>query len=492
MFERLTERFQAAFRTLSGRARLTESNIGDAMREVRRALLDADVNYQVAKDFVATVHRQCLGDQVLKSVAPGQQAIKVVSNELIRLLGDNQAPLELTPTPAGILLIGLHGSGKTTTAAKLGLHLQSKHGKRVLLVAADLYRPAAIEQLETLGTELDLPVFADRETNNVAQLAAAAQQHAAARNMDVAIFDTAGRLQIDTDLVAELVEIKRCVRPLEILLVADAALGQEAVSVAEHFDKALGITGILLTKLDGDARGGAAVSMRRVTGKPIKFVGTGERLADLEPFHPDRMASRILGMGDVVSLVEKAEAQYEEEEAQQLEEKLRRNTFDLDDFRDQMQRIRKMGGIMSLLDLVPGMGQIKDKLPIDGAHMNRVEGIICSMTPYERRHPDKIDLSRRRRISRGSGVDLVEVNQLLKQFQTMRQMMAKVGKRGGMPEEGPGLGSGGLGGFDMHESVPFPNVGLSAAGSVVGTPHKQRKKRPKPARNKKKKRKRRR
>ena len=479
MFERLTDRFQDVFKTLAGRGRLTETNISDAMREVRKALLDADVNYHVAKEFVAEVRRECLGEKVLKSVAPGQQAIKVVNDKLVALLGETNAPLDLNATPAVLMLVGLHGSGKTTTAAKLGLYLQDKLGRHVLLAAADLYRPAAVDQLEILGRDLGIAVHAERETRDVAQLTVNARNRAARDGLDTVIVDTAGRHQVDTDLVRELVEIKRRGQPREILLVADAALGQEAVSVAQHFDEALGVTGIVLTKLDGDARGGAALSMRQVTGKPIKFVGVGEQVSDLEAFYPDRMASRILGMGDVVSLVEKAAEQYEEDEAERLEEKLRRSAFDLEDFLDQMKRIRRMGGFLSLLDMLPGMGQVKDQLAGNEEQFGRVEGIICSMTPFERQHPDAISMSRRQRVAKGSGVPLLEVNQLLKQFQMMRKMMSRMGGLGGLMGSGagdmlaggagPGLGAGGLGG-----------MGAFGGGSRATKANKKaRKKRPK-------------
>ena len=482
MFERLTDRLQDVFRNLAGRGRLTESNIGDAMNDVRRALLDADVNYQVAKEFVNGVRQECLGEAVMKSVAPGQQAVKIVNDRLVALLGETNAPLDLGAAPAVVMLVGLHGSGKTTTAAKLALHLKTRQNRKVLLAAADLYRPAAIDQVEILGRDLGIPVYAERESKDVAQLAVNARNRAQQDGLDVVILDTAGRLQIDEDLVKELIEIKRRAQPREILLVADAALGQEAVSVAQHFDQALGITGIILTKLDGDARGGAALSMRQVTGKPIKFVGVGERPTDLEAFHPDRMASRILGMGDVVSLVEKAREQFDEDEAKELEAKLRESRFDFSDFLDQLKKIRNMGGILSLLDMVPGVGQIKDKMGgVDEGMFNRIEGIICSMTAYERQHPDLIDMSRRRRIARGSGVELMEVNQLLKQFQTMRQMVARFGKTGGVPAMGMGgMPAGGMGG-GMAAPGAVPSLGVpgfraSALSSFTKAKKQQRKK----------------
>jgi len=487
MFERLTDNLQDVFRNLAGRGRLTETNISDAMREVRRALLEADVNYQVTKQFVANVRTECLGERVIKSVAPGQQAIKVVSDQLVALLGETNAPLDLTGKPAVLMLIGLHGSGKTTTAAKLAVHLRTKHDLKVMLAAGDLSRPAAIEQLEKLGEQEEFTVYVEREAGDVAQLAVNARNQALKDDCDVLLLDTAGRLQIDSELVDELARIKRRAQPREILLVADAALGQEAVSVAQHFDEALGITGIVLTKLDGDARGGAALSMRQVTGKPIKFVGVGERMVDLDAFHPDRMASRILGMGDVVSLVEKASEQYEEDEAQRLEEKLRRSTFDFEDFLDQMRRIRKMGGFLSLLDMVPGLGQMKSKLAVDEGQFRRIEGIIHSMTPYERQRPDAIDVSRRRRIAAGSGLDLIEVNQLVKQFQVMRKMIGQLGKGGlapaGLDDMLSGPLAGGMPGMDMR-GLP----GMGGGASATKAKKKPRKKRQKPKHKKKRKR----
>ncbi|OGV72930.1 MAG: signal recognition particle protein [Lentisphaerae bacterium RIFOXYB12_FULL_65_16] len=485
MFERLTNRFQDVFRNLTGRGRLTEANVSDAMEAVRRALLEADVNYHVAKEFVAKVRQECMGEKVLRSVTPGQQAVKVVNDQLVALLGGANAPLDLDAKAALIMLVGLHGSGKTTTAAKLALHLRDKLGRKVLLAACDVYRPAAIDQLESLGRDLGFPVHAERESTDVAQIAVNARNAALAAGLDIVILDTAGRLQIDETLVQELVDVKKRAQPREILLVADAALGQEAVSVADHFNKALGLTGIILTKLDGDARGGAALSMRQVTGQPIKFVGIGERPVDLEPFHPDRMASRILGMGDVISLVEKASEQYDQDEAEALEEKLRESTFDFNDFMDQMSRIRKMGGFMSLLDMLPGVGQLKDKVNIDEKQFNRIEGIIHSMTPRERENPDSIDVSRRRRIAKGCGLEVNEVNQLIKQFQMMRQMMSRMGKGGGMP---PGMaGMGGMPGAGAGGMPGMPGYGKSAPHFTKARP-KPRVKPPKQPRKHKKRR----
>lgn len=462
MFNKLTDRFQQAFRSLTGRGRLTESNISDAMSEIRKALLEADVNYQVTKQFVAEVREECLGEAVMKSVTPGQQAVKVVHDKLVKLLGESAVPLELSGSPAIIMLCGLHGSGKTTTSAKLALHLRDKQQRKVMLAACDVNRPAAIDQIEILGKELGVPVFLDRELKDVPKLALMAVEAARKQGCDTLILDTAGRLQVDQDLIQELADIKRRVQPKEILLVGDAALGQEAVSVAEHFDQALGITGIILTKLDGDARGGAALSMRQVTGKPVKFVTVGERPTDLEVFHPDRMAQRILNMGDVVSLVEKAAEQFEEDEAKELEARLLKNTFGFDDFLSQLNKIRKMGGFASLLKFLPGMGNLPLDQHINDDAFKRIEGIINSMTVKERRQPEIIGPPRRQRIAKGSGVQVNEVTQLLKQFSQMKAVMAKLGQGGG-PSLG-GLFGGGLGGMGMG------GMGMPGMGGMGGMP----------------------
>lgn len=495
MFERLTERLNDAFRNLSGTGKLTESNISEAMREVRRALLEADVNYAVVKSFIADVRQECLGEDVLRSVKPGEQAIKVVNDHLVELLGEENVPLDLSGSPAIVMLVGLHGSGKTTTAAKLSKHLRDREGRKPLLAGADLYRPAAMDQLEILGQQLDLPVHVERDGTNVAEIAENARRRASREGLDVVLLDTAGRLQVDEDLVQELVDLKQRVEPREILLVADAALGQEAVSVAEHFDDALGITGIVLTKLDGDARGGAALSMRKVTGKPIKFAGVGERPDDFDAFYPERMAQRILGMGDVVGLVEKAAAQMEEEEADALEEKLRKNQFDLEDFRAQLQRIRKMGGVMSLMQLLPGMGKMGKNMDFDEGQLGRLEGMVCSMTPQEREDPSVINPSRKRRIAKGSGVKTEDVGALLQQFTMMRKMIRQMGKGGG---KGAGKGLFGGGMPDMSEmqemmsagampdpSSGMPGLAMPAGGGRKGNRSQQSKKK---RRNKKKRR----
>lgn len=456
MFENLTDRLQDTFRDLTGRGALTEKNIQDSMRQVRLALLEADVNYKTVKEFIADVQEECLGEKVLRSVKPGQQAVKVVNDKLTDLMGEANVPLDLKDYPAPIMMVGLHGSGKTTTTAKLANHLK-KQGKNVLLVAADVYRPAAIDQLEFLGKELGIPVFSDRDSKDVTKIAVQARQFARQESLDTMILDTAGRLQVDEELVQELIKLKNVVVPNEVLLIADAALGQEAVSVASHFDEALDLSGIILTKLDGDARGGAALSMRRVTGKPIKFVGVGEKIEDLEPFHPERMASRILGMGDVVSLVEKAAETISEDEAKKLEEKMLKNQFDLNDFLKQLTQLRRLGGMGAVLDLIPGGRQLTQGMDINEEMLRHVEAIVKSMTPHERTHPEVLNQpSRRKRIANGAGRPLMEVQQLLKRFEVMRQMMSKFGKMskgggGGMPAMGGGMPGGG-GGTPQQES----------------------------------------
>ncbi len=428
MFDSLTDRLADTFKRLSGRGALTEKNVDDAMREIRMALLDADVNYKIVKEYIADVREACLGEKVLRGVNPGQMTKKVVHDHLVELMGEANAPLELNAFPATIMMVGLHGSGKTTTSAKLALHLK-KQGKRPLLVAADLHRPAAIDQLEVLAKEIDVPIFMNRTTQNIAEVANEARAHARHNGNDTMIFDTAGRHQIAADLVQELVMAQRVLNPDEILLVADAALGQEAVSVATHFDEALGLTGIVLTKLDGDARGGAALSMRKTTGKPIKLIGVGERLEDLQPFHPDRMADRILGMGDVVSLVEDIQDKIDEDEAKRLEQKMLKNKFDFDDFLSQLRQLKRLGGLSQLLDYLPGGKNLLKGADFDESTLKHVEAVIQSMTKYERAHPEVMNaLSRRQRVANGAGRPLVEVQQLMKRFDMMRGMMSQFGR----------------------------------------------------------------
>jgi len=440
VFEGLADKLQQTFKKLRGRGKLSESDVNDALREVRMALLEADVNFKVVKDFVAKVRERAVGHEVLDSLTPAQQVIKIVNDELTALMGGTQSRIAISPKPPTvIMLVGLQGAGKTTTAGKLALHLK-KQNKRPLLVAADVYRPAAITQLQVLGEKLDIPVFAPGDQEKPVAIARKAVEHALAYANDIVIIDTAGRLHINAELMDELKAIKQTVRPHEILLVVDAMTGQDAVTVAESFNSDLGLDGVILTKLDGDARGGAALSVKAVTGCPIKFAGMGEKLEALEPFHPDRMASRILGMGDVLSLIEKAEAAIDIEKAQALEKKLRKEEFTFDDFLDQLQQVRKLGSIDQILGMIPGMGGLTKKLQgaeFDENQLKQVEAIIRSMTKKERRNPDIINGSRRRRIAAGSGTRVQDVNRLLKQFAEARKLMKqfqqarKSGKKGG-------------------------------------------------------------
>lgn len=425
MFSRLSDKLQDVFKDLRGQGRITESNVTDAMREVRLALLDADVHYQVAKTFIARVKERSLGEDVLRSVTPGQQIIKIFHDELIQILGGDAEPLNLDK-PARILVVGLNGAGKTTSSAKLARWLKSQ-GRTPNLIACDLYRPAAIDQLATLAKQIDVPVFTpERGESDVLASTRRALKWIDETGGNVQIFDTAGRQEIDEPLVQELVALRDLLKPQEILLVCDAATGQQAVSVAEHFHSALGLTGIILTKLDGDARGGAALSLREVTQRPIKFAGAGEKIADFEPFHPDRLAGRILGMGDVVSLVEKAAEVITEEDAVRLERKLRTASFDLEDFLQQFKMLKRMGPLENLLGMIPGMANLKDS-SIDESQMKRVEAIILSMTPAERARPELLNARRRQRVARGSGTSVTEVNNLLLRFGQMRKMMKKSG-----------------------------------------------------------------
>jgi signal recognition particle subunit SRP54 len=443
MFDSLTNKLQKVFKDLRGLGKITESNVADSLREVRMALLDADVNFKVARDFIERVKEKSLGAEVIQTVQPGQQIVKIIYDELVALLGSEHAALEFSGSPACILMCGLHGSGKTTSSGKLA-RLLAKQGRAPLLVAADVYRPAAMDQLATLGRQLEVPVFVMKGETDVLKIAREALAFAAANNRATLIFDTAGRLQIDEPLVQELVRLRDFIKPCEILLVLDAATGQEAVNVASHFDQALKITGSILTKLDGDARGGAALSMKTVTGRPIKFVGTGEKLDEFEPFHPERMASRILGMGDVVSLVEKAAEAVDIDEAKKLEEKMRKGQFTLEDFLDQMRAMKKLGSLQSVVSMLPGGDKISaDELTKQEREFRRMEGIICAMTPSERRNPNLLNAKRRIRIASGSGVKVAEVNTLMNKFAQMQQVMKKFGKMskmmgrmGGMPGMG--------------------------------------------------------
>ncbi len=439
MFSQLADKLQDVFKDLRGQGKISETNVTDALREIRLALLEADVHYQVAKDFIARVKEKALGEEVLRSVTPGQQIVKIFHDELTALLGGDSAPL-LLDKPARILMVGLNGAGKTTSSAKLARWLKNQ-GRSPLLFALDLHRPAAIDQLETLGKQIGVPVFrpAPGETD-VLRATEHALAWAATQNGNVEIYDTAGRQEIDEALVQELKNVKERLNPGEVLLVADSATGQQAVSVATHFHEALGVTGLVLTKLDGDARGGAALSMREVTQRPIKFAGVGEKIDQFEPFHPDRLAGRILGMGDIVGLVEKAAEAIDEAEAKRMEEKLRTATFDLNDFLDQFRMIRKLGPLENILGMLPGMGNMKG-FSVDEKQMKRVEAIVLSMTMDERRKPDILNARRRQRIARGSGTSVTEVNDLLMRFSQMQKMMKNMGKLkkmmarsgGGMP-----------------------------------------------------------
>ena len=427
MFESLTEKLGHALRNLRGVGRLTEENMADALQEVRTALLAADVHFKVAREFVDRVQLQCVGQDVLKGVAPGQQLVKIIHDELVRLLGEGTTTLS-GARPLKILMVGLHGSGKTTSTAKLG-KLLKKRGYRPFVVGVDVQRPAAIDQLEILAKQEELGFYADRVSKDVPAIGATALKAALAATADCIIFDTAGRLQIDADLIEEVKQLRARVQPDEVFLVADGALGQEAVNVAKTFHEALQLTGLILTKLDGDARGGAALSIKSVTGVPIKFIGTGEKSSDFEPFHPDRLASRILGMGDVVSLVERAQEHIDEKDAEKMAEKMRKAEFDLEDFLAQLQQVKKLGSMQNIMGMLPGMSGVQLPAGAD-QQMARTEAIIKSMTKQERRKPDILNGNRRKRIAGGAGVKIVDVNQLLKQFQQMQTMM-KMMKGGG-------------------------------------------------------------
>ena len=443
MFDSLSSKLQNAFKNLRGLGKISEANAGDALREVRLALLEADVNFKVARDFIERVKTKSLGQEVIQSIQPGQQIIKIIHDELVELLGSENAGIQLSGNPACVLMVGLHGSGKTTSSAKLG-RLLLKQGRTPLLVAADVYRPAAMDQLEKLGQQVQLPVYLHRGETDVLKIAREALDFAKANNRNTLIFDTAGRLQIDQPLVQELVRLKELVKPQEVLLVLDSATGQEAVNVATHFDQALAITGSILTKLDGDARGGAALSMKAVTGKPIKFAGVGEKLEDFEPFHPERMASRILGMGDVVSLVEKAAEAVDIDEAMRLEEKMRKGQFTLEDFLDQLRQMKKLGPLESIINMLPGGAEaIKNTdLSKQEKEFRHMEAMICAMTKQERGNPHILNAKRRQRIAKGSGVTVTELNTMLNKFGQMQQMMKKMGKFQKMMARmggGPGL-----------------------------------------------------
>ena len=449
MFESLSDRLQGIFQRIGNRGRLTEKDIDEAMREVRRALIEADVNLGVVKEFIAAVKERALGAEVLKSLSPGQQVVKIVHEELINLLGNDQVPLvKAAQPPSVIMLVGLQGAGKTTHAAKLAVHLR-KQGQTPLLVAADVYRPAAVNQLQALGKQINLPVYDEGVSAAPPQIVERALRVAREKGNGTVIIDTAGRLQINEQLMQELEDVKAVAKPDDILLVADAMTGQEAVNVAREFNERVGLTGVLMTKMDGDARGGAALSIRRVTGVPIKFLGTGEKVDALEPYYPDRLASRILGMGDVLSLIEKAQQQFDADQAKEMEKKVLAGRFDLEDFLNQLQQVKQMGPLNQLLEMIPGLGTAarKQDVQVSDDDLKHIEAIIRSMTPQERRNPQLIKGSRRRRIANGSGTSIQEVNELLNQFKQMQRMMASLGK-GGLA----GLGGGKRGRFP---GMPF-------------------------------------
>ena len=425
-FENLSEKLQNTFKKLKGKGVLTEADINEAMREVKLALLEADVNFKVVKEFVAQVKEKAMGAEVLESLTPGQQVIKIVNDQLVELMGGTNSKLTYSPSGFTVLMmVGLQGTGKTTTCGKLAAYLK-KNGKKPMLAACDIYRPAAIDQLEVVGRTVDVPVYTDRENRVAEDIALKARQEAERKGFDVLIVDTAGRLQIDEELMEELVRVKKAIKPHEILLVVDALTGQDAVNAAEGFNNKLGIDGIVMTKMDGDSRGGAALSAKKVTGKPVKFIGMGEKFDALEPFHPERMASRILGMGDMLSLIEKAQESYDEEKAAKLEKKIRKNEFTLEDFLDQMGEVQKMGGIGKMLEMLPGMNSRSvsdDEIEKSEKEFRQMEAIICSMTLEERRNPSLLNASRRKRIAAGSGQPVSKINSLVKKYEDAKKLM---------------------------------------------------------------------
>ncbi len=443
-FEGLSSRLQEITRKLKGKARITDSDLKEVLREVKIALLEADVNYKIVKDFVKIIEEKALGQDVLKSLTPGQQVVKIVKDELVQLLGGEESKISFSSNPPTIImLVGLQGSGKTTTAGKLA-NLIRKQGKNPLLVACDVYRPAAIKQLQVVGKQLNIPVYANEQTKDVVMIAKQAKSVAISKLNDVIILDTAGRLHVDEDLMQELKDLKSSMHPHEILLVVDSMTGQDAVNVAEKFNTDLGVDGVVLTKLDGDTRGGAALSVKKVTGRPIKFAATGEKLSDIEEFHPERMASRILGMGDVLSIIEKAEEAFDEEEALKMEQKLRKQSFDLDDYLTQLRQMKKMGSFSSILKMLPGMGNLKN-IQIDDKEFDKVEAIICSMTKEERRNPKVLNGSRRLRIAKGSGTKVQDINKFMNSFEMTQKMMKKfTNNKGAMRKMMKGLDDGNL------------------------------------------------
>lgn len=426
MFENLSDRLERSFKILKGEGKITEINVAETLKDVRRALLDADVNYKVAKTFTDTVKKKALGQNVLTAVKPGQMMVKIVHDELASLMGGEAAELHLVQKPAVILMSGLQGSGKTTFSGKLANMLKTKQHRNPLLVACDVYRPAAIDQLKVVGGQIDVPVYTEPENKNVNEIALHAIQEAKAKGYDTVIIDTAGRLAVDEQMMDEIASLKETVKPDETLFVVDSMTGQDAVNTAKEFNDRLDFDGVVLTKLDGDTRGGAALSIRTVVTKPIKFIGTGEKMEAIDVFHPDRMADRILGMGDVVSLVERAQEQFDEEEARKLQKKIQKNKFDFNDFLNQIEQIKKMGNLKELASMIPGVGKAIKDIDIDDNAFNGIEAIIRSMTPQERTHPEVLNVSRRQRIAKGSGTSIQEVNRLIKQFDQTRKMMKMV------------------------------------------------------------------
>ena len=446
-FEGLSSRLQEITRKIRGKARITEGDLKEMLREVKLALLEADVNYKIVKEFTESIREKALGQDVLKSLTPGQQVVKIVKDELVELLGGTESKVNFSPNPPTIvMLVGLQGSGKTTTAGKLA-NLFRKQGKKPLLVACDVYRPAAIKQLQVVGKQLNIPVFANETSKDVVHIARQAMSVAMSKLNDVVILDTAGRLHIDEELMDELKRLKTNIKPHEILLVVDSMTGQDAVNVAEKFNDTVGIDGVVLTKLDGDTRGGAALSVKKVTGKPIKFAATGEKLSDIEVFHPDRMAQRILGMGDILSVIEKAEESFDQEQAEKLEKQLRKREFDLDDYLTQLRQIKKMGSFSSLLKLIPGFNQLKD-VKVDDKEFVRIEAIICSMTKEEKRDIRLLNGSRRQRIAKGSGTSVQEINKFIKSFEMTQKMMKKMkSNKGGLKKMMKGIDENSLKNF---------------------------------------------
>lgn len=443
MFDNLSERLDSAFKQLKGEGRITDINIASTIKEIRRALVDADVNYKIAKEFTDKVKDKAMGEKVLTAVSPGQLMVKIVKDELAELMGGTESELDISGKPTVILIAGLQGSGKTTFSGKLANFLKSKKSMNPLLVAADIYRPAAIDQIKVLGEQIKVPVYSEPENKNAVEIAQNAIAHAKQNGNRVVIIDTAGRLAVDEVMMTEVANIKQAVQPQEVLFVVDSMTGQDAVNTAKAFNDRLDFTGVVLTKLDGDTRGGAAISIKYTVDKPIKFVSMGEKMDTLDVFYPERMAQRILGMGDITTLVERAQAQFDEAQAKKLEKKIRQNKFDFEDFKDQLQQIKKMGNIKDLLAMIPGVGKAIKDIDISDDAFKGIEAMINSMTPYERNNPDVIDGNRRKRIAKGSGKDISEVNAFMKQFDQMKQMMGQMNKMKGMM---PGMGMPGMGG----------------------------------------------